>query len=132
MKERVKFMMEWEKRWNEGQGKLNFALLCREFGVSRQVGYEWISRYRAAAHDPGAAEERSRRPHSSPTKVSGELEDALVEFRKLHPTWGPKKVHAWALHNRPDIVVPAPSTIGEILCRRGLTTSRTRRPRATA
>jgi len=34
VKERVKFMMELEKRWNKGQGKLNFALLCREFGVS--------------------------------------------------------------------------------------------------
>jgi len=91
VKERVKFMMEWEKRWNEGQGKLNFALLCREFGVSRPVAYEWISRYRESEHDLGAAKERSRRPHSSPPKVSGEsgeLEDALVEFRKLHPTWG--------------------------------------------
>ena len=82
--------------------------------MSRQVGYEWIVRYRKAAQDVGAAEERSPRPHSSPMKVSDELEDAFVEFRKLHPTWGPKKIHAWALHNRPDIGVPAPSTIGEV------------------
>ena len=33
MKERVKFVLEWEKRWN-------FAELCREFGISRQVGDE--------------------------------------------------------------------------------------------
>ena len=39
MKERVKFVLEWEKRWNEGEGRLNFAELCREFGISRQVGY---------------------------------------------------------------------------------------------
>ena len=24
MKERVKFVLEWEKRWNEGEGRLNF------------------------------------------------------------------------------------------------------------
>jgi hypothetical protein len=33
MKERVKFVLEWERRWHEGEGKLNFAELCREFGI---------------------------------------------------------------------------------------------------
>ena len=28
MKERVKFVLEWEKRWNAGHGLLNFAELC--------------------------------------------------------------------------------------------------------
>jgi len=32
------FILEWEKRWDEGEGRLNFAALCREFGISRQVG----------------------------------------------------------------------------------------------
>src|SRR5215471_21343546 len=48
MKERVKFVLEWEKRWEEGEGRLNFARLCREFGISRQVGYVWLERYREA------------------------------------------------------------------------------------
>jgi hypothetical protein len=30
MKERVKFVSEWEKRWQVGEGRLNFAELCRE------------------------------------------------------------------------------------------------------
>jgi hypothetical protein len=34
MKERVKLVLEWEKRWEEGRGRLNFAELCREFGIS--------------------------------------------------------------------------------------------------
>ena len=38
VKERVKFLLEWERRWGEGEGRMNFAELCREFGVSRQVG----------------------------------------------------------------------------------------------
>lgn len=131
MKERVKFLLEWERRWDEGEGRMNFSALCREFGVSRQVGYVWLERFRQASHDVKAAEERSRRPRSSPTKVEGEMEDALVAFRKQHPTWGPKKIHGWILNNRPDIGVPAPSTIGEILKRRGVTTKRVRRPRGT-
>ena len=51
MKERVKFVLEWEKRWDAGEGRLNFAELCREFGISRQVGYGWLARYRKAKHD---------------------------------------------------------------------------------
>jgi hypothetical protein len=30
VKERVKFLLEWESRWDSGAGRLNFAELCRE------------------------------------------------------------------------------------------------------
>jgi len=131
MKERVKFVLEWERRWNEGEGRLNFAALCREFGVSRQVGYACIERYRGANHDLRSLEERSRRPLTSPTKVGDELEDFIVAARKLHPTWGPKKLRAWLMHHHPQVALPAPSTIGEILHRRGLTLPHVRRVRTT-
>ena len=131
MKERVKFVLEWEKRWDEGEGKLNFAALCREFGISRQVGYAWVARYREAAHDVRAVEERSRRPHTSPSKVCDELEDLVVAARKIHPTWGPRKLRAWLAHHHPQLELPAQSTIGEVLRRRGLTLPHRRRTRAT-
>jgi hypothetical protein len=85
VKERVKFLLEWEQRWDQGEGRLNFAALCREFGVSRQVGYEWLARYRAANHDLGVAKERSRRPLTTPSKVADELEDFIAAARRLHP-----------------------------------------------
>lgn len=129
MKERVKFLLEWEARFDAGEGRVNFAALCREFGVSRQVGYDWLSRYREMGHDIRVAEERSRRPLRSPTKVSDELEEVVVTARKLHPTWGPKKLRAWVMHHRPDVEMPAPSTIGEILRRRGLSQRRRLRRR---
>jgi transposase-like protein len=84
VKERVKFVLEWEKRWGEGEGRLNFAELCRKFGISRQVGYVWLKCYRDAEHGLDAMAERSRRPLTTPTKVPDELEDVLVA-RKLHP-----------------------------------------------
>ena len=130
MKERVKFVLEWERRWSEGEGRLNFAELCREFGISRQVGYVWVGRYKGAACGIEALSERSKRPHTSPTKVSDELEEYLVAARKLHPTWGPKKLRAWLLHHHPQLVLPVQSTIGEVLRRRGLTVQR-RRQRST-
>ena len=34
MKERTKFVLEWERRWNEAEGGLvNMAEPCRMFGV---------------------------------------------------------------------------------------------------
>jgi hypothetical protein len=40
--ERVKFVLESERRWSEGEGLLNVAELCREFGISRHLGYRVI------------------------------------------------------------------------------------------
>jgi putative transposase len=131
MKERVKFVLEWERRWNAGEGRLNFAELCREFGVSRQVGYVWLRRYQDGERSLGTLKERSRRPHSSPTKVADEMEELLVGSRKLHPTWGPKKLRAWLAHYKPELELPAQSTIGEVLRRRGLVLQHRRRVRAT-
>lgn len=129
MKERVKFVLEWEKRWSAGEGRVNFSELCREFGVSRAVGYVWLGRYRETGGAVTALEERSRRPHTSPTKVSDDVEDFIVADRKLHPTWGPRKLRSWLQLRKPDLELAAPSTIGEVLRRRGLTTPLRRRRR---
>jgi hypothetical protein len=65
VKKRVKFLLEWEARWYAGDGRTNFAALCREFGVSRQIGYDLVARYRKAQHNVSVAAARSRRPHTS-------------------------------------------------------------------
>jgi transposase InsO family protein len=78
-----------------------------------------------------ALQEHSRRPHTSPTKVADDVEELLVAARKLHPTWGPKKLRAWIAHYRPQVQLPAQSTIGEVLRRRGLVLAHRRRVRGT-
>ena len=50
MTESVKFVLERERQWNEGQGRVNMAALCRAFGISRQTGYVWVGRYQEAGH----------------------------------------------------------------------------------
>ncbi len=59
------------------------------------------------------------------------MEELLVGARKLHRTWGPKKLRAWLAHYRPELQLPAQSTIGEGLRRRGLILQHRRRVRAT-
>jgi transposase len=79
MKERTELLLEWERRWNDDEGdRLNMAELCRMFGVGRQFGYTWVSRYRDANFDPGAVTWRSRRPKPSPYAITPELEDLIV------------------------------------------------------
>ena len=39
MKERVKFISDWES------GELSMTALCREYGVRRQTGYKWVRRW---------------------------------------------------------------------------------------
>jgi hypothetical protein len=38
-KERAKLILEWEKRWDAGEGVTNISELCREFGISRETAY---------------------------------------------------------------------------------------------
>jgi transposase InsO family protein len=61
--------------------------------------------------------------------TDGAVEDAVVSLRKLHPTWGPKKLRGWLLDHQVGMELPATSTIGDILTRRGLTAARKRRLR---
>ena len=75
MKERIRFITEWERMWNETQGCPNMSALCRLFGISRQTGHKWVRRYREADHDLAALEALSRRPHHSPTKVARTARD---------------------------------------------------------
>jgi len=128
MQERVKFALEWERRWDEARGgRVDMAELCRIFGVSRQTGYVWLRRYRQANHDVRALENRSCRPRTSPNAVREDVQDFLVAARKHHPRWGARKLRAWLLDRYSNVPVPSASAIAAILKRRGLIAPRRRR-----
>src|SRR5512143_516575 len=120
MKERVKFVLEWERRWDQQEGVVNVSELCREFGVSRECGHKWIRRYRDAGDDLRALEERSRRPRHSPTRVEEAVAEAIVEARKVRPRWGAVKLLAWLRRRFPGVAFPSASAAAAILKRRGL------------
>lgn len=130
MKERVKFVLEWERRWNEGEGTVNVSALCREYGVSRECGHKWIARYRDGNHSLAAVQERSRRPHRSPTSVDDDVQAVIVEARKFRPRWGAVKLRGWLRRRFPGIAFPSASAIAAILSRRGLVRVARRRRRS--
>jgi len=101
--------------------------LCRAFGISRKTGYKWAERYAQEGVD--GLKDRSRAPKSCPHRTESRCEQALVEARRKHPLWGPRKLVVVLRRRHPDWAWPAPSTAGAILKRHGLVQPRRRRRR---
>jgi transposase InsO family protein len=92
--------------------------VCGRFGVSRKTAYKWLARLDAGDRE---LSDRSRRPLHSPARCRDAIEQQVVQLRREHPAWGPRKLRQYLLDQsaRP----PAASTIGRILHRHGLITS---------
>lgn len=102
----------------------NMRELCRRFGISRSNGYKWVDRYLAGGRE-GLAD-RSRRPHRSPTRTDETVEVEVLRIREgSNNAWGGRKIAA-VLERGGAAVVPAPSTITEILRRHGKLDQRAR------
>jgi transposase InsO family protein len=100
--------------------------LCREYGISRKTGDKFKQRYKRLGL-AGLAD-ASRAPKVIPHRTPPELVDIIVGARKLHPTWGPKKLKE-VIERRLERRLPSASTVGDILVRHGLVTPLRRRVR---
>ena len=90
--------------------------------------HDWLDRVRIGGF--GGLETKSSAPHSCPHATSDEIAELVIAARKMHPTWGPRKLGPWIVTRKPEIELPAASTMGEILKRAGLVSPRKRRQRA--
>jgi transposase InsO family protein len=88
--------------------------LCRRFGISPDVGYKWLARWKAGDQELA---DRSRRPHAMPRRSESATEVQVLAVRDKHPAWGARKI-AHCL-KRDGLAVPVPSTVHQILCRNG-------------
>ena len=86
MKERLQFVRDARRRL------VSFTELCAMYQISRPVGYKWL--HRAEQSGMHYLEELSRRPHACPHATPPELTARLLEVRRHHPTWGPRKLLA--------------------------------------
>jgi transposase InsO family protein len=122
VEQRRRFILEWRS------GTMSRTALCQLFGISRQTGYKWASRFRRALKWEDT-EDRSRRPHHSPRATATKLVRSILLRRKEHPTWGPVPIRKLLQQWWPRVKWPAVSTIGAILKRHGLVPDRQRRHR---
>ena len=72
------------------RGHWSMSELCARCGISRKTGYKWWQRYEA--EDLASFTERSRRPHTMPTRLDGDLAALFLRSRQAYPTWGPHKL----------------------------------------
>jgi putative transposase len=108
-------------------GLFTMSELCERYGISRRTGYKWRGRFEAE----GAAglANRSRVPHRCEHRMAEAVRERLLEVRRRHPTWGPRKLLAWLGAREPKVDWPAASSVGELLRREGLVSERRRKPR---
>jgi transposase InsO family protein len=116
--ERVKFVAAFL------EGNENFSELCERFGISRKQGYKWWERYELGGVE--ALKDRSRAPHNHPQAVSDTVVDMIVQARRQHPRWGPRKLLVILARRCPTIEFPVASTVGELLRKKGMTGKRRR------
>jgi len=84
------------------------AHIAAAMGISRKCVGTWITRY--AAEGEAGLEDRSSRPHTSPTRTPAEVEDRIIELRARERR-GPDWLGS-------ELAVPA-RTVSRVLARRG-------------
>ncbi len=100
--------------------------VCEAHDVSRSWLYELIARYRELGDD--GLRPRSKRPRSSPTRISSAVEEEIVALRKeltdLGVDAGAHTIHYHLerRHRRRKRPVPSVATIWRVLVRRGFVT----------
>lgn len=99
--------------WLAMQEGVNRRELCRRFGISPAVGYKWLGRFACN----GELADRSRRPHTSPRRTAGPIEEEILAVREAKPAWGARKI--WKCLEREGKQPPAMSTVHEVLRRHG-------------
>ncbi len=102
----------------------NMAALCREYGITRETGYKWLARFEAEGYD--GLDERSRGPESTPLSSAEEIVMSVVEARRKHPRWGPRKLVA-LLRRTLGERTPSERTVARLVKRFGLLRERRRK-----
>lgn len=106
-------------------GQFSVSELADRFAVSRPTVYKWIARFRTGGAE--ALVDRSRARLTQHAKTSPEAERLLVEARRVHPTWGARKLLPYLAGRHDGVEWPAVSTAAAILAHHGLTKPRRKR-----
>src|SRR4051812_16204687 len=106
--------------------RFTMSELCARYGVSRRIGYKWLARYEAEGRR--GLSDRSRAPKYLARQTDTAITALLVAAREAHPEWGARKLLRVLRGKHAEITTwPAPSTVADLLARRGLVHRRRRR-----
>jgi putative transposase len=117
----MRFVMERQR------GLYTMTELCDIYDVARETGYVWLRRYQQGGLE--ALQDRDREPGHHPNQTPGEIVEAVLELRRAHMRWGPRKLKRVLEREDRRRRWPAASTIGALLAREGLVVPRKKRRR---
>lgn len=109
---------------------LSVGQAAEKAGVSRQTLHAWLDRYEAQGLE--GLTDRSHRPRWCPHQMSAEVEAVVLELRRVHRYWGPRRIRQ-ELTRRQLVALawmPSESAIYRCLVRAGLIEPDRRRRRA--
>lgn len=124
VEERIAIFLDWDT------GAFSATELARRYGISRETFYVW--KRRRESGDTTWFEEYSRAPIVCPHATGAKARGSVIAMRRRFPQFGPKKIRAKLEAERPKMIWPAASTIGDILKSEGLVANKTRRRRPIA
>ncbi len=96
------------------------------WSVSRQTIHGWLAKYEAGGLE--GLGDVSHRPRSCPHQMPADVEVRVLEMRRLHPSWGPRRIR-YELAKKIE-PVPSESGVYRALVRAGLIDADARRSRA--
>lgn len=109
------------------ENKWSMTELCRQFGITRPIGYKWLERFKQKGFE--GLIDRSRAPLRQFQETSPQIVAEIIKVKARQPTWGPKKIRGYLVNNQPLVLWPSSTTIGNILEKHGLTKRRKIRKR---
>ena len=119
MEQRIQFIRDWLRRTH------TVSDLSALYEISRKSAYKWIDRYQKEG--PDWVLNRSHEARVIHNKTPLEVEQALMQMRALHKSWGARKLLHQVGLQQPALVLPHESTVCEMLKRNGLITAKPRR-----
>jgi transposase InsO family protein len=119
MEQRIQFITDWLRKTH------TVIDLCALYGISRKSGYKWIERY--LREGPDWVLDRSHSARVIANKTPLVVEQALMQMRAVHPTWGARKLLHQVGLQQPTLMLPHESTVCDMLKRNGLITAKPRR-----
>lgn len=105
-KNRTEFVLEAIEK------EKNFSQLCREYGITRRIGYKWVERFKSGE----GLGDKSHARFKTPNKTATIKEELILQAREMHQEWGARKLKRY-LEDKGHQELPATSTISDILKR---------------
>ena len=116
---KVQFIDDWNN------GHFSITDLSRKYGISRPTVYKWLVRHKQLGIE--GLKEQSRAPKNCPNRTPKKILNLLIQEKLKNRKSGPRKIRARLKRQRPELELPAVSTISYWLKKEGLVEQRKKR-----